>query len=611
MGNLINDFWIYQYKVKKYQYKLKKYYGVVEVVGGEDLAQNRSKKKYETHIEKALMYTMENDVLSHMSIQTYCTWLKDKPCREDNEQKYYPFILEFEANKTKKTISEGKQRVLLTKKDKEIYTDVVYEVAIYVNYLVSELGIDKNDILIMINNSKSIYVYVNPKSMGVKPEKDQHKIYTEIYNEIKKKLSLKYVDESIVSSGYKLMKTPNTYYNGGYFVWITIDELMKLLVGAVTKEQLTSTKRSLDKNIPGIISMKAAKMYSRAAKKVKYGSNDIEQSSTEEFKCGGKCVQYLLQHMIEKGYRNYGLVSVGIYLKSLGYSKEEVEQNLFELADSWNHDEDKQKIRAKVNTIFRNDYKFSCTYARNVFADLDIDNMCSSCKLNKKANAAIKDGIKIDADIINRLWNNNASTRHYLLYLKLAEKELFNKQFNAEDEGIDERTLRELCKKAMINRSESQGKQIIEYKPSRKIYTLPEGFLGDSAEQLGNSLKHYLKLFVKGYKGTDKYMIIRASKDTLMHELEYKDASALNKFLKKLESIGMLKYYSKSSTITLYYKSYKVIALDDTHEAHERSEEIIKIAVGEQISIKEITNISYEMSNQEYRGSPPGPPWPE
>ena len=40
------------------------------------------------------------------------------------------------------------------------------------------------------------------------------------------------------------------------------------------------------------------------------------------------------------------------------------------------------------------------------------------------------------------------STRHYLMYLEIANKDLFNKNINIKQENINERTLRELCKLA-------------------------------------------------------------------------------------------------------------------------------------------------------------------
>jgi len=592
MGNLIKDFWTYSYKEKNY-------YGIIEVIKGEDIAQQRTHKKYETHIQKALKYTMKNKVMSHMSIQTYCKWLRDRKIREDNEQKYYPFVIEFEP------------------KNRSKYEDGVHEAAIYVNYLTQKMDINKDDILIMINNSKSIYVFVNPKAFSVKPEEKLNAIYYEMYLSIKKELGLKYVDESIVTSSYKLMKTPNSFYKGGYFVWITIQELMELLVGAKTKEELTKERRSLNKVIPGQISLRASRLYNAASKKIKYGI--VEKKEEDTFNgYGGACVKYLLQHMIEEGYRNYGLVSVGIYLKSMGYSEEEVTTNLIELAESWNYDEGKKAIESKVKTIFRRDYKFSCKYAQAVFSDLGIENICDKCKYKCK-KSIVKNPISIDAKIINQLWNNNASTRHYILYLDLVKKSLLNKEFNTSDNGVNERTLRELVRLCGLERIKVGSNVIIKYIPSKTIYRLPESFVEKSTGLLGDSLKHYLRLVTKGYRAFEKYIIVRANKNTIMDTLGYTDSSSVYKLIEKLTSIGLLKVHTKTSTITLYYESYKVIDVE-FNEDRIIEKAIVediqeKSVIGTQITLKEIygwidslyRNISIKNINIEKipRGSPP------
>lgn len=565
MGNLIKDLWSYQYENKNY-------FGIIEVVKGEDLGQKRNEKKYETHIEKALDYTMNNKALSHMSIQTFCTWLKDKTNREDSEQRYYPFVVEFEA-----------------KKASDEYTDVVCETAVYVNYLINKLEINREDILIMINNSRSLYVFVNPKSYGAKPEKKLNRIYFEMYKKIKQDLDLKYADEGIVSSGYKLMKTPNCFYKGGYFVWITIEELMQLLTGNKTKAELTKQRRSLNKEVPGQISIKAARLYSNAAKKVKSaGRTSQEKNVISTPGCMGQCVKYLMQHMIEKGCRNKGIVSVGIYLKSIGYTKEEVKMNLIELAEGWNHDEGPRKIETIVNTIFRRNYKFSCEYARAAYEELGIENMCDRCKYRKCR--ATKEEISIDASIIDELWKNKAATRHYLLYLKLVNRELINKTFCYEQENINYRNLNDLCRLCSLEivREDKENNQVyIQYKQSKKIYRLPKAFMDNTAALLGNHIKHYLRMLIKGYKALDKYILIKISKEKLMEEFEYKNISSLYKLIQKFKNLGLIKTHA-NSMYTLYYESYKVIEISkvkDNTSYNEKSKIEYAVASGEQLGM--------------------------
>ncbi|MDT8718243.1 hypothetical protein IAI10_16370 [Clostridium sp. 19966] len=560
---LIDAFWTL--KGEKY------HYGIVEVIEGEDLSQSRVTKKYETHIERALEYTMKNKILSHMSIQTYSSFLKERPGREDWEKKYYPFVLEFEG--------DGKE-----------YFDAIYEATVYVQFLITDLNIHRDDILIMINNSRSIYVSVNPKAFNARPDKDLNLIYAEIYRKIKAAIGLIHVDESIVTSTYKLMKTPNCYYKGGYFVPIEITELMNLMIGATTKDELTNTRRPLDKEVPSQLALNFIKLYSAAVKKVK-SKGYVEEGPLEAKPCG-TCIKYLMQHMIEKGHRNYGLISVGIYLKSIGYTKDEVYENLVQLASSWNHDESQRNIRSKVNTLFRKNYNFSCSYAQAVYQDLGIETMCQACPRNIINRQMVKvDAVQIDANIINELWSNKASTRHYLLYLQILDKDLLNIIFKPEDYEIKERTLKELCKLCSLKIKNHGDKIEIKYTASKKRYILPRAFIKTSSVELGEYIKHYLKLFVKGYKAVAKFMFIRLSMENIMKLLDYTDISSVYKLINKLKTLGLIKE-KNTCDYCLFYESYKIIELDAT-KAHEQDDqvaseilnEVYKAVAGEQLSI--------------------------
>lgn len=74
-GNFIEQMFIYNL-INKYG-EVQNYFGINEVVSGE-FSQNRAEKKYETHIEKVLEYPIKNrwnKELSHMSLQSFCTFL--------------------------------------------------------------------------------------------------------------------------------------------------------------------------------------------------------------------------------------------------------------------------------------------------------------------------------------------------------------------------------------------------------------------------------------------------------------------------------------------------------------------------------------------------------
>lgn len=545
MGNLIKDFWTYEYKDQQY-------FGICEVVEGENIAQNRATKKHETHIEKALQYVMGRKVLSHMSIQKYSTWLKDREAREDKEQKYYPFTIEFESSNPRE------------------YGDVVYQALVYVTHLIAELQVHERDILIMINNSRSIYVMVNPKAFGLKPDKDLHNIYYEMYQEIKKEVGLSYVDEGIINSSYKLMKTPNCYYKGGYFVPIDFEELGELLKDTSIKAKLTSKQRSLNLNIPGFTSLAMAKLFQDAKEKVKNRNKEAQFNQDKITTCAHscstcKCVEFFRSGIVGQGMRNYALVSVAIQMKNSGCSKDEVVEELLQLKETWNHDESERDIRSKVNTVFRRDYNFSCEYARKMFEELEIKGLCEGCSWNKRAEESNSE-ILVNAEIVKELWKNNASTRHYLAYLELLQKGLLNKWFIPEEEKISDRTIRELCKfTTALNRERVKGKVYIAYRETYKGYKLPETFLERTAPILGDYLKHYLKLLIKGYKAFNKYLLIRVTKEKIMNDLGYSDVSSVYKLISKLKELGLM-LTKRNNVSCVYYESYIVIDINKFKE---------------------------------------------
>ena len=129
-GNFIEQMFIYNL-INKYG-EVQNYFGINEVVSGE-FSQNRAEKKYETHIEKVLEYPIKNrwnKELSHMSLQSFCTFLnkQNRNLRtEELDDRYYPFTLEFESSKKKENF------------------DVLFEVAQYLQYLMKELNVNEED----------------------------------------------------------------------------------------------------------------------------------------------------------------------------------------------------------------------------------------------------------------------------------------------------------------------------------------------------------------------------------------------------------------------------------------------------------------------------------
>ena len=612
-GNFIEEMFIYNYLKKNGD--LKSFFGIHEVVQG-DFAQNRANKKYETHIEKALAYPIENrwnKELSHMSLQGHCIALKKlgRNLRsEELDDRYYPFTLEFESRKKKE-------------QDK-----VALEAAQYIQYLIYDLDVNEKDIVIIINNSKSIYVMVNPKTFNLKPGKHLHRIYTDMYRTIKENVSLNFVDESVVNSSYRLIKTPGSYYKGGYVNYITLDELMYFMTGQKSRARLTKKQRDIRKLVlPSVSSLKMTKLYEYSKNKVEKAlkNNNKNKVKVKELSlpgssvCNRECVKTLIDMpLMEKGNRNNFLVTIALGLKEANYSEAEILETLQRKATEWRHDEGLRAIKGKIKSLIRNNTNFSCDKVKMLFEEEGLNLSCKSC--DKAINS-----IYISREIIEAIYNNKGGVRHFKAYLELEKGKLLGKYFNLEETKISERVLKELVKKTSGRLEKKDGLYRVVINREKAIYRLPIDYIDNAFPILKQKVGKVLMLMVKSYSGNEYGAFISLDALKIAEYLAFKNERSAYNFLNSLEKIGFLT--KNKNGFTLYYKSRKVINLEEVKEVKrvkkEDLEKLIeekKVANGLQlkfnfekleagINIKEENGEIYIFSRIEdikhRRGSPP------
>ena len=584
-GNFINSMFIYEC-IRKSDNTKQKYFGIHEVVKGGNFAQNRAIKKYETHIEKVLSYPIKNKKkeISHMSLQSFSTFLNktNRVARDESDDKYYPFVLEFEVNK-----KSGKM--------KEVY----HESLSYINHLNREFNVDFDDIVIIINNNKSVYIWVNPKVFGLKPCKDLHKVYTEMYKYFKEELGLKYVDESVVNSSYRLIKTPGSFYRKGYVVNIALNELWNLVLGNVTREELTKKQRDIRKlKLKNLVSFKLSSLYKKSVKKV----NKKEQQAKKGLILPGEritnrpCINRILKlGMIEKGHRNDLLVALAIGLRDAGFTQYEIKSALEQKAIEWNHDESLRAVRNKVKTLINRDTNFSCDKAKMIFEAIGMEDVCTSCTKSE--------AIWLSRNVIDELYLNNASIRHYEAYLNLEKYGLIGRSFDLKEAKTTERTLKELVKLLRGKLVKENNLFKIEIKREKAKCKLPLDFIGTTFKELGNNIKQYLFILIKAYDGNENTAYISMELKNLSNYLGYKEHSTY-KLIKKFENKGFLKI-NKNQGITLFYKTYKVININKikedkghTNKGIERNKQVVNgIQLKFNIANKDIC-VNNEMVNK-------------
>lgn len=562
-GNFIEQMFIY--KMLNKAEELQNYFGIHEVVSG-DFSQNRADKKYETHIEKLLEYPIKNrwnKEHSHMSLQSFCTFLKKQNRNlrtEELDDRYYPFTLEFESPKKK----EG--------------SDVLFEVAQYLQYLMNELSVNEKDFTIIINNSKSVYIMVNPKVFGLKPSKNVHRIYTEMYKKIKEELGLKFVDESVVNSSYRLIKTPGSYYKGGYVNYVSVDEFMHLMTGYLTRAKLTKKQRDIrNLMLPGIQSVPMTRLYDKSKKKVEkslkeYKNKGIKVLNLPGTECTRECVKTLINMPImDKGNRNNFLVSIALGLSEANYSEDEIKEVLRRKAIEWKHDESLRAVENKYKSLKRNGTNFSCDKAKMLFEEEGLSLGCNVCK--KAINS-----IYIARNVVESIYNNKGAVRHYRAYLKLEKQNLFGRYFNIDEVGIKVATLKELAKKINGKLEKKQDLFKLTINRGKAIYRLPLDYIENAVDVLEQKIGKVLMLIVKAYSSNVYGAFISLGIAKIAEYLDFKNERSVYNFLKELEKLGFLT--KNKNGITLYYKSRKVVSLE---EEKENRKEKVKIISGTKV----------------------------
>lgn len=561
-GNFIEQMFIY--KMLNKAEEVQNYFGIHEVVSG-DFSQNRIEKKYETHIEKLLEYPIKNrwnKELSHMSLQSFCTFLnkQNRNLRtEELDDRYYPFTLEFESSK------------------KIDHSDVLLEVAQYLKYLMSELSVNKEDFTIIINNSKSVYIMVNPKVFGLKPSKNVHRIYTEMYKKIKEELGLKFVDESVVNSSYRLIKTPGSYYKGGYVNYVSLDEFMSLMTGYLTRAKLTKKQRDIrNLMLPGIQSVPMTRLYDKSKKKVENSLKEYKNKCNKEIKvlnlpgveCTRECVKALINMpLMDKGNRNNFLVSIALGLSEANYNGDEIKEILRRKAIEWKHDESLRAVENKYKSLIRNRTNFSCDKVKMLFEEEGLSLGCNVCK--KAINS-----IYIARNIVEAIYNNKGAVRHFKTYLELEKQNLFGRYFNIDEVGIKAATLKELANKINGKLEKKQDLFKLTINRGKAIYRLPLDYIENAVDVLEHKIGKVLMLIVKAYSSNTYGAFISLGIAKIAEYLAFKNERSVYKLLKELEKIGFLT--KNKNGITLYYKSRKVVSLEEERENRKGKVKIIE-----------------------------------
>ena len=192
---------------------------------------------------------------------------------------------------------------------------------------------------------------------------------------------------------------------------------------------------------------------------------------------------------------------------------------------------------------------------------------CNVCK--KAINS-----IYIARNIVESIYNNKGSVRHYRAYLELEKQNLFGRYFNIAEVGIKVATLKELAKKVNGTLEKKEGLFKLTVKRGKAIYRLPLNYIENAVDILDQKIGKVLMLIVKAYSSNSYGAFISLGVVKIAEYLAFKNERSVYNFLKELEKLGFLT--KNKNGITLYYKSRKVVNLEEERTNRKENARVIE-----------------------------------
>ena len=147
-----------------------------------------------------------------------------------------------------------------------------------------------------------------------------------------------------------------------------------------------------------------------------------------------------------------------------------------------------------MRTLIERETNFFCEKVRGILEELGMAHHCLGC------SASPNSGIWISRNVIQTMYYNKASVRHFEMYLELEKKNLIGVEIDPVEESINLRTLKEWAKAAGAKITKIK-KYLIEIDKEKAKYKLPINFLETTGMLVGEKIKSYLMLVVKAHSG--------------------------------------------------------------------------------------------------------------
>lgn len=256
-----------------------------------------------------------------------------------------------------------------------------------IKFFMERFEISEDEIRVYFSGSKGFHILVNPIVLGVKPDKNLHRVYKLIATYLETQLGLKSLDTSSIYGHSRMLRLINSiHHKSGLFkVELTHAELMADLYNVVN---VIAKAPRADIYPPDLVeyqlNVKANEWYLTKAheyteaRKLEESKASVTDEVLAQMESVPACVQFILDRgILKNGDRNKATMALASYYKGIGTPIKETCDILVEWAKkipasmtSSSAVEVEASTISCVKTVYQESrYKFHCSYIRSLHGD--------------------------------------------------------------------------------------------------------------------------------------------------------------------------------------------------------------------------------------------------
>lgn len=260
-------------------------------------------------------------------------------------------------------------------------TDVVR----IINYFKDRFEMTPADMRVYFSGSKGFHVLINPIVLGIKPDKNLHRIFKYIMNFLENQLSLQSLDSGVYGKGRQLRLVNSMHSKSGKIkVELTHEELMSDLRYVITNYALAPRDELYPPDTEYELNTAAHEWYTRhieewaAAERLQSDRVTLKDEVLSQMEGLPICVQFMLERgILKNGDRNKATMALASYYKDIGTPIGETTETLKDWAKkipksmtSSGPSEVQASTISCVKTVYEDDrYHFGCAFIRSLHGE--------------------------------------------------------------------------------------------------------------------------------------------------------------------------------------------------------------------------------------------------